>query len=202
MFIVSKFHDYYDTAIVYGIDKECVYNRETTIIKNDKHRAPLYWTDVQFILVGFCGQIKPLAKFGDKYYDNYDDFLNSVPKEKTFYYFSKNQLKEFFNNQHEDVKQYFRKYHVPVFKLVLGFSKNNLELNPCLKDLHFYKYFDAPTAFQEIYMYLSGVLGSVEKDVTNISDKVKLQQHGFDDKSFKTLKGDKKPRAKNRNKKL
>ena len=36
MLIISKFHDYYDSAIAYGVDKECVYNRKTEIIDKNK----------------------------------------------------------------------------------------------------------------------------------------------------------------------
>lgn len=55
-------------------------------------------------------------------------------------------------------------------------------VNPILKDYEFYKIFDSFLAFQEIQMYISGVLGNSEKDTIEIDDKHKITQHGFDNK--------------------
>jgi hypothetical protein len=79
MRIISKFHDYYDTASAYGIDMECVYVRhtkETTsplrrrvgnhtvqMHMKDKRDSPMcgkYFEYPSFsFLVGFCGEIYP-----------------------------------------------------------------------------------------------------------------------------------------------
>ncbi|MBF0316301.1 MAG: hypothetical protein HQK52_22980 [Oligoflexia bacterium] len=72
--------------------------------------------------------------------------------------------------------------------------------NPGLQEISFQKVLDPFTTFQEISMYLGGVLGSAERSTLAISDEVKAQQHGFDRYSFKTMKGDKKPRKRNRGK--
>jgi len=63
--IVSKFHDYYDTAIAYGIDKECVYNRKTEELNKPKHPrheiVEFNNKDYSFKFttqtIGFCGDI-------------------------------------------------------------------------------------------------------------------------------------------------
>lgn len=54
-----------------------------------------------------------------------------------------------------------------------------------LKPFRFYKVKDSYTAFQELDMYISGVLGQQAKEMVNISDKDRIYQHGFDGYSFK-----------------
>lgn len=77
MLIVSKFHDYYDTALAHGIDKTCVYNRaveQITATKDDSQalegkgwcglNAKKEWgREVEFLfqaVVGFAGHLYPL----------------------------------------------------------------------------------------------------------------------------------------------
>jgi hypothetical protein len=57
--------------------------------------------------------------------------------------------------------------------------------NPKLKDLQFYKVMDAPTAFQEMDMFVSGILAAPDRKTETIDDKVRAQQHGFDKCSFR-----------------
>ena len=59
------------------------------------------------------------------------------------------------------------------------------ELNPHYNDYEFYKVFDSFTAFQEIQMFMGGVLGSGEKEIVEVADKYKIGQHGFDKWSFR-----------------
>lgn len=54
-----------------------------------------------------------------------------------------------------------------------------------LKDLEFYKYFPPQEAFQEIHMYLGGVLGFNNPHVPVPDDKTMREIKGFDDRSFK-----------------
>lgn len=66
-----------------------------------------------------------------------------------------------------------------------------------LKDVKFFKVKDPYTAFQELDMYISGVLGQQAKEVINISDKDRIVQHGFDNSSFRKepqIKGRKRQR--------
>ena len=55
-------------------------------------------------------------------------------------------------------------------------------INPLLKDYQFYKVYDAVQTFQEIQMFISGVLGNKEKEIIEVADKYKITQHGFDKK--------------------
>lgn len=93
-----------------------------------------------------------------------------------------------------DLMKFFREYDSPTFILDLDyekmyFSKNNktvkLIINGRLSDYEFYKVFDAFQAFQEISMFVSGVLGNKEKDIVVVEDKYKITQHGFDKWSFR-----------------
>ena len=87
----------------------------------------------------------------------------------------------------------FRKYNTPAFVYDCDWSednyggnyRHNFTINPKLKDLQFYKVFDAFTAFQELQMFISGVLGTGEKELIEIEDKYKIGQHGFDKWSFR-----------------
>lgn len=69
-----------------------------------------------------------------------------------------------------------------------------LVVNPILKDYEFYKVIDPVTAFQELQMFISGVLGIGEKEIIEVEDKYKIGQHGFDKHSFRKEPGQKKRR--------
>lgn len=60
-----------------------------------------------------------------------------------------------------------------------------------LKSVKFFKVKDPYTAFQELDMYISGVLGQQGKETINISDKDRIYQHGFDGYSFRKPPGEK-----------
>lgn len=71
-------------------------------------------------------------------------------------------------------------------------NKKKIALLPSLNDLQFYRVMNPQTAFQEIYMYLSGVLGVGDKPMIKIEDKHKISGHGFDKWSFRKMKETKK----------
>ena len=58
-------------------------------------------------------------------------------------------------------------------------------INPNLKNYEFYKIFDTFQAFQEIQMFLGGVLGAGEKNIIEVEDKYKIAGHGFNKWSFR-----------------
>ena len=105
----------------------------------------------------------------------------------------------------------FQKLQVPIFLVRKSpqvpdwkeddYDEAIIETNPYLKELSFQKVFDPYLAFQEISMYLGGVLARPDRPMLTITDEVKAQQHGFDKHSFRAMKGDKKPRKSNRGKK-
>jgi len=226
MLIVSKFHDYYDTAIAYGIDKECVYTRTTKDISKKKYNyedtTKYKNKDHKFELtpytIGFAGIIYRCIKVIQK--NNYnildeqthvfyttDSLIEYMKKhniglsKKKFRWnrWSRNnwqseaEVKHYFNKEiKQSLYSIFKEHHVPAFVK----DYNTTVINPCLKDFKFGKIKDAATAFQEIHQYLAGVLGNIEKETIDISDKTRIQQHGFDKWSFRTMPDDSKKNKK------
>lgn len=62
---------------------------------------------------------------------------------------------------------------------------DQIYVNPSLKDVDFYKVADSFTAFQEISMFITGVLGVNQIPPVTISDTDMRDAKGFDDMSFK-----------------
>lgn len=56
-----------------------------------------------------------------------------------------------------------------------------------LKDINFPKILDAFTAYQELSMWVGGVLPKNENGMATISDKDKVAKHGFDKWSFRKM---------------
>lgn len=54
-----------------------------------------------------------------------------------------------------------------------------------LKELQFYRVFDAVTAFQELDMWMSGALGLPGAPMVEVSDKYRMEKHGMDKWSFR-----------------
>lgn len=71
-----------------------------------------------------------------------------------------------------------------------------LRTNGSLKELGFQAIKDPYTCYQELSMYIGGVLGVGEPEIVSISDNDMRDKKGFNDLSFKTRPGTKKPRRK------
>jgi len=129
-----------------------------------------------------------ISNYREKYKRFIWDTITSSPK-MFFEHYSKKENVEL-----------FQKFNVPVF-IQFGYymdpkgkhwfwpqykSSTDYEqychLNPCLKTFQFYKMFNPFSAFQEIQMFISGVLGNKEKDTVGVSDKDLLLSKGFDSK--------------------
>ena len=65
------------------------------------------------------------------------------------------------------------------------YSVNHVVQNPCLADIQFYKAVDAYTAYQEIMMFITGVMSTNKVPPVEISDTDMRDAKGFNDKSFK-----------------
>lgn len=61
------------------------------------------------------------------------------------------------------------------------------ELDFPLRDIQFFKLMDPYQIYQELDMYVTGVLGQQTKEVIKISDKDRIYQHGFDKYSFRKM---------------
>lgn len=120
-------------------------------------------------------------------------------------YNSLSKLPKFFDpNSWKDLEGKFQEYKTPVFvygrfeekadpiEKILINHYNNAALgtmtNPCLQDFSFGKIKDPVSCFQEIYMYISGVLGVPAKPMVELSDKHKAMKAGHGDKySFRKM---------------
>jgi len=155
-----------------------------------------------------------------------DDFLTSYKMkilttrfghgsdgEEMYGKYFKKRIKRIHENK-EKYESLFFKLNVPLFIIYNEFNEESdlfyhcyrethiwIETNPRLKDFDFNKIIDPYTAFQEISMFIGGALSKPERPMLVISDEIKAAQHGYDQYSFKTMRGDKKPRNQNRNKK-
>lgn len=206
MLIVAKLKDYYDSALgVGGVDKTCVFQRKESKIKDvnpfkkflPKHiTSTVTETTCTMFVVGFCGKLyvgahfantpQPLLKNKFKAFCVYGkEAIEKVLKERElkerniYYYLTTAKIpkiiRELDNKSNLDL---FFEYKVPIFTF-----GTKLMLNPRLKRFEFYKVFDSYRAFQEIHMFLSGVLGNTEKETVNISNIDRLEAHGFDKKT-------------------
>lgn len=100
-----------------------------------------------------------------------------------------------------DAMDWFREMKAPVFVYDEDYGRTHVDvgrncwlhnhqkftINPLLKEYEFYKIFDAFQAFQEISMFMGGVLGRGEKEIAVVADKYKIAQHGFDKWSFRKM---------------
>lgn len=162
---------------------------------------------IKKMVLGFCGQLIPFLKVERVYYswEDSEHNYNSLKKEdKVFFIYSLNDFKSkmkdwnfpwnaekqivnFFNYNFDELKSIFIENHCPIFTYHKYERNSNdqsfnliIELNSCLKDIDFPKIKNANEAYQEVFQYLSGVLGNKEKEVETIEDKYRVQQHGFD----------------------
>lgn len=226
MLIVSDFHDYYDHAAAFGVDKTVIYHRKQETFElhhyekmGDSWRRNYFELEVptrvryalQEKLVGFCGNIFPLLRVSRVEWRNdrwelvplfityskeeFSSWLDTLPplNEKSHKYsrFRKKEYRDrFFEGTHSIAQSYFVNYKTPLFlysrQYYSWYDFNDDEgggdvlINPCLRDLDFQKLKDAPTAFQDIFMYISGVLGVAGNPMVEISDAMKQAKHGHD----------------------
>lgn len=160
------------------------------------------YDDNRFFIVGFCGKLYLGWKFS-RTVEVWGE--NGMPCEeiRTDFIYGYDNAKEYLKDDYwrsnikDDIKyvmnydpiNMFRELKSPVFIYDGDRSKPRMSdaliINPVLKEWEFYKVVDAFTAFQEISMFLGGVLGIGEKEIVEIEDKYKIGQHGFDKWSFR-----------------
>lgn len=207
MKIISKFKDYYDTASSYGIDKEVLYVRtphktKLTNKQNGFGRLNSYINgyEVEKRLIGFCGEIYPLLILyptdGYKRVPGADpvlcytkeEFLEhyTIKKTRNYYFYGVEQpIDVFYYQDYSSYKELFQSLKAPIFMTTVEGRETYIETNIPLKPLQFYRLKDAPTAFQEIFQFVSGVLTGSDKPMVKISDKDKIAKRGFDKWSFR-----------------
>lgn len=235
MRIISKFNDYYDSALGYGEDRSLVYERKTEdfeissnqeknlpyVNKNRSYRLSRDKWDTELFYLGFCGKIYPVVKFSERYPALSPSNFNPIVR----YLYSLEQVQEFCkenNIELRDEKEYFSKYsrgydvdsvrsltrffnqtdfmglekifaekNIPLFTYksdpTSNSNKTMIQHNPSLKDVQFFKVKDSFSCFQEISMFVGGVLKSKENEMVQISDEDKIAKHGYDKWSFRKM---------------
>ena len=173
------------------------------------------YDNTSYFIVGFCGKLYIGWKFYQEIKDNH-----SYPELDTFITydleFIKKQLvhKNWSSNLLDDIDyilsynslEMFRNLKIPIFIHDSDYNRTDIRryrcnevfiTNPTLKDYEFYKVMDSFTAFQEIQMFIGGVLGTGEKEIVEVEDKYKIDQHGFNKFSFRRDKanGKKRPQS-------
>ena len=136
-----------------------------------------------------CVEAEQILRKSKNYSTALEGFLNN--KTSSYYHtFNKTSITKTIaqvNNSRKQLEYIFYDYKVPCFliewrneyvgvKYERGYK---ITLNPILKDLRFYKNKDAFTAYQDISMYLSGVLGLNDPETVSISDEDMKDQKGF-----------------------
>ena len=230
MLIVSKYKDYYDSAVGLGIDKTIVYERYLKTIECPKDILDVITTNhfedfnyrsiisknkytSGYFILGFCGKLYIGFKFTKEnnvnFNKSYDTkIIYDIEKARKLFDFNKNEHKKWYwsgkSNEERlndfifkiksiNCIEWFRKFNIPIFLIgnnndVFNYYDNDsslkkITINPILKNYDFMKIYDPYTTFQEIQMFISGVLG-INKDGIDVemTEKQKVQQHGFDKK--------------------
>ena len=224
MYIKSKFQDYYDCGIAYGVDPKIRYNRKHTheIIKNndlpdieeesyDYSRPRWSWRiskassakvgdliDVYSGYLWFCGKsyrFVELHTMTKRYFETDSRYYmkpkittvwraEDVPSsimDQLWFYGRKEPAKFVIENNPIESDKINLHFKSPIVKLTYKRGVH-VDVNPCLKDIGFSVVIDPYTAFQEISMYLVGVLGDWEDPDLNPEPdgKQKMINHGMD----------------------
>lgn len=186
-----------------SINKSPLWNLGSFYLKKE-HR--LKYELYGHFIVGFCGKLyigwKLYSKNNKNYY-SYNDIITKITYNNN-YIKTILEPKSWYGMLDDDIRyvlnynpiQIFRDFNTPVFICDYDYNRTDFTsyynrrnpkffINPVLKDYKFYRVFNAVQAFQEISMFIGGVLGSKEKEIIEIADKYKIAQHGFDKWSFR-----------------
>lgn len=214
MRIKSSFHDYYDGIQAEGQDASLIFVRETQRFASDYPREKLsralkridqYCQKLPSIslslsakrevpvrlttgIVVFAGKVYPYlvahpdmvlassATKGPTYFYSLEALLTAYPN-----IVRSKRMEAFFKNRGSNVLlDAAVEGHLPI----VTWQAQNLSVNAALTPLQFYKQMAPAQAFQELAMFLGG-LAAPEPTIEAISDKYRIQQHGFDKWSFR-----------------
>lgn len=205
-----------DKAVVYRRKTEKILIKERrfdTRAERSKLSGPEeHWNrDIaaHMYVVGFCGKLYPVISINKRF--SIPIFFYEVPAAEAYldaigvkrrdgffwssrgYHFDdKGGVERFFKHDwQKEYEQLFQEHKVPVFIVARDRDgKLNKILNPKLRSCQFMKVKGPPTAFQEIYQFISGVLGTPARPTLEIADKYKAIAHGHDGKySFRKPPG-------------
>ena len=159
----------------------------------------------KFGILGFCGKLYPYFYSNNLYTTNIPN-IKHVYKTRLYqpYNFERSWADlEFDLYQYSkevfigpDLTRWFYKLSSPIFTYMSGDDviRYNIELRP----IHFFTSVNTSTAFQELSMYVGGVLPQQGNKTVEITDDLMLlKKHGMGNRSFRQgSPGDKKARRK------
>ena len=209
MRIVSKFTDYYDRIMQYGIEHDdVVYVRESKRIAGFfpyYHPRNCYTSGY---LIGFAGQVYPIVYYPGSstmpsrlYKTIYDwheyqkiedsQAQKNKPVNSRYYrhglssYDINDDINHYNQLLNNDYSTLFSQAPIWVVKTYACYNKQReLELNPCLRSYDFAKVLDPYTAFQNLRMWLSAQ-AHPEPPIPQIDDKTMAEAKGFNKWSFR-----------------
>ena len=113
--------------------------------------------------------------------------------------FTRNGIDIFFEKNGQEFQQIIdlqQELKIPVIMFKGDYWRTpKVIYNPILRELEFNKLVDSFQAFQELQMFISGVLGGRSPAMVEISDEIRAEKHGMDKTSFRNPPGTKKIRA-------
>jgi hypothetical protein len=176
---------------VYGLHNK--YLRESNLVEYPEYRYTNSNWGIHSFIIGFCGGVYVgwnIQKLNSTPYVNelmvsYDHPTIEKLTQPTY---TKESVPSLVKKvESADLMHIHREYNTPIFVyeangLYRKYGTHNpvLVINPTLKNYDFFRIIDSFTAFQEIQMFVGGVLGRGENETIEISDKNKIEQHGFD----------------------
>lgn len=168
------------------------------------------------VVIGFAGVLYPLVVFGNRIAYKMDEYTALRPREdlrRGYYpwrdirYGRSSRTQQFFAKEgFERLNGVFAEYNVPIFVIeALGMRELQgswgLSINRILNPFEFYRQVDPYTAFQNLQMYITGVLRQPVGPVGNIPDEYQILKKGFDPvTSFRKAPGGKKRRKRKKGK--
>lgn len=189
----------------YGFSRNNTFDKISYFSVKKEHRS--LFDEHAFFIVGFCGKLYigwklytiDVSKFNQNVdtkitYDN--EYIKTILEPKSYNGTLVDNINYVLNY---DALPIFRELNSPIFVYDSDYKRTYINkdrlsynhfnprffINPLLKEYEFYKVFDSFQAFQEVSMFMGGVLGKGEKDIVEVADKYKIGQHGFDKWSFR-----------------
>ena len=200
-------HDYYDCGLSLGIDPTIVLVREKTksvpvrdaggsLLNPYLELHPFTEGTIKNIAVVLCDKVYRGVEIGGQYYWSAEKFRAALKARSATvairpgYWSGKREppLVEWFTpfSAPEALRTFLlmNKYSILIesFPLDNFHDERHFSVNCCgLKQIGFAKAVDPYTAFQELSMWIGGVLGGTSLETVNIKDdKVLIENHGFD----------------------
>lgn len=173
------------------------------------------WLSWPMFLVGFCGELhlgfhlhyfdnfktRDACVYDIEHFEGFlrdtdprllSVFNKTVKTRKRFFgkdriEFERGDVERAFAHFKKPNSTLFQKLKAPVFWVTQdnGYLRPNRVINPCLKKIEFQQVKPPQVAYQELSMFISGVLGTPERPMVKISDVDMAAKKGFDKWSFR-----------------